>query len=120
MLRIMIVEDDALLAALIGELLTQMGHEVCATEATEAGATAAAARLRPDLILVDVRLGDGDGRAAMATITRGRPVAHIYVTGRPLAEEDLAPGATVLRKPFSEALLAQAIARARRPVPPAA
>lgn len=118
-LRIMIVEDDALLAAILGELLTEMGHDVCATEATEAGAAAAAARMRPDLVLVDVQLGAGDGHAAMAAIARERPVAHIYITGGEPAVERVAPGAVVLRKPFSDALLAQAIARATALAPPA-
>jgi CheY-like chemotaxis protein len=33
-LQILVVEDDALLAMLLGELLAGMGHEVCATAAT--------------------------------------------------------------------------------------
>jgi len=60
-----------------------------------------------------VRLGQGSGVAAMAAIARSRPVAHVYVTGAAPSPETLAPGAVVLRKPFSEALLAQAIERAR-------
>lgn len=112
-LRIMIVEDDALLAGILAELLAAMGHEVCATEATACGAAEAALRLRPDLMLVDVGLAEGDGPAAMAAVARDRAVAHVYMTGGALAAEALAPGAVVLRKPFSERLLAQAIARAQ-------
>lgn len=111
-LRIMIVEDNGLLAALLAELLTTMGHEVCATETSATGAAAAAARQRPDLILVDVGLSEGDGRSAMADIARTRAVPHIYITGGPLTAEGFPPGAVVLRKPFSERLLAQAITRA--------
>jgi CheY-like chemotaxis protein len=112
-LRIMIVEDDPVLSGLLAELLGAMGHSVCATEATEAGAAAAAAASLPDLILVDVRLSEGSGVAAMSAILRARTVAHVYVTGAALSPEGLAPGAVVLRKPFSEALLARAIDRAR-------
>lgn len=115
-LRIMIVEDDALLAAILAELLAEMGHAVCATETTEAGAIAAAARALPDLILMDVALAQGDGRAAMAAIEAQGRVAHVFITGAGPLFEGLAPGAVTLRKPFSERLLAQAIARARSAV----
>jgi hypothetical protein len=33
-LRILIVEDDAIVAMILGELLAGMGHEICATAAT--------------------------------------------------------------------------------------
>lgn len=111
-LRIMIVEDDALLAAILGELLAAMGHAVCAIAATEAGAAETAARLLPDLILVDARLGEGDGVAAMAAIAQARPVPHVFITGSALTAEGLAPGAVILRKPFTDRMLEQAIARA--------
>ncbi len=39
-LRILVVEDDALIAMVLGELLTAMGHEVCDTAATQADAVA--------------------------------------------------------------------------------
>ena len=108
-LRIMIVEDDRLFAAILGELLGDMGHEVCATEATEAGAVASAARLRPDLILVDGQLGEGD---CVAAIARTRAVPHVFISGGALTAEALAPGAVILRKPFTDLMLEQAIARA--------
>lgn len=116
-LRIMIVEDDVMLASILGELLEALGHAVCATESTQTGAAAAAARLRPDLILVDVTLAEGDGAAAMAAVERSRKAPHVYMSGRALNAGDLAPGAVILRKPFSERLLAQAIDRALAPPP---
>lgn len=114
-MRIMILEDDALLATILGELLAAMGHEVCAIEATEAGATAAAARLRPELILADVQLAQGDGLAAMTAITRTQATPHIYITGAAAKAEGLPPDAIVLLKPFSDRLLETAITRAKAP-----
>ena len=35
-LRVMVVEDDGMIAMLLAEVLTGMGHDVCAIEATEA------------------------------------------------------------------------------------
>jgi CheY-like chemotaxis protein len=111
-LRILIVEDDGLVATILEELLVAMGHAVCAIETTQAGAAKAAARLRPDLVLIDVGLAEGDGPAAMVSIGRTRKVAHVFMTGGAIKADWLAPGAVVLRKPFTETLLAQAMALA--------
>ena len=46
-LRVLVIEDDALIAMLLAELLAGMGHDVCATAATEAEAVIAAARSKP-------------------------------------------------------------------------
>ena len=46
-LRVLVVEDDALIGALLAEMLAGMGHDVCGIEATEAAAVSAEARCRP-------------------------------------------------------------------------
>ena len=111
-LRVMIVEDEAVIAMLLGEVLTSMGHDVCARETTEAGAVAAAVRCRPDLMIVDAGLGQGSGVAAVEKILRAGFIPHVFVSGRALDDEALAPYAVVLQKPFQEADLVQAIERA--------
>ena len=111
-LRVMIVEDEAVIAMLLDEVLTAMGHDVCARETTEAGAVAAAVRCRPDLMIVDAGLGQGSGVAAVEKILRAGFVPHVFVTGRELDDEAFAPHAVVLQKPFQEAGLVQAIERA--------
>ncbi len=111
-LRILVVDDDAAIAGLVAEILAINGHIVCGTEATEAGAVAAAARHRPDLVIIDLTLGTGSGLRAMAQITRDGPVPHVFISGR----RD--PGRTeILLKPFSEAALLQAITRAMAAAP---
>ena len=52
-LRILIVEDDFLIGMMLADMLEMMGHEVCATEATEAGAIAAAAEAMQRVGVVD-------------------------------------------------------------------
>ena len=37
-LRVLVIQDDALIAILLAELLASMGHDVCATAATAAEA----------------------------------------------------------------------------------
>ena len=55
-LRVLLVEDEVLIAMLLIQVLEEMGHDVCATESTEFFAVAAAARCRPDMIIADARL----------------------------------------------------------------
>jgi CheY-like chemotaxis protein len=111
-LRVLIVEDDALIGVLLAELLRGMGHEVCDTARTEAAAVTAAERCAPDLMIVDARLGLGSGIAAVEEILRARPVPHFFVSGDADRVRVRRPDAVVLRKPFRKADLARAIALA--------
>lgn len=106
-LRILIVDDDGMIAGLLAETLESNGHLVCGIEATEAGAVTAAARERPDMIIVDVLLGVGSGIRAMELILQIRPIPHVFISGGTLP-----PGAEALMKPFREADLLQAMDRA--------
>ncbi len=108
-LRILLVEDEAIVAMLFADLLVAMGHEVCAIETTEAGAVSAAVRCRPDLMIVDVHLMDGNGASAVAAVLRAGFVAHMFVSGDPLSAAPFASGSVVLQKPFREADLVRAI-----------
>lgn len=110
-LRVLVVEDDGLVALLLAELMAGMGHAVCAIAASEAEAVTAAVRHKPDLLVVDARLGHGSGIAAVDEILRARdgPLAHIFVSGNAGGVQALRPGAVVVRKPFREADLAKAV-----------
>jgi len=108
-LRVLVVEDDALIAILLAELLAGMGHDVCATAATEAEAVIAATRYGPDLMIVDAGLGRGSGVAAVEEIFRTGPLAHVFISGDAERVRLRKPDAVVVRKPFREAELARAI-----------
>ncbi|WP_198369358.1 response regulator [Roseomonas rosulenta] len=109
-LRILVVEDNAVIGMLLSLTLKAMGHEVCAVEASEDRAVATALRCSPDLMIVDVALGHGSGLRAVETILRTRHVPHIFMSGAPL--QTGVRGSIVLRKPFVEAELAVAIEHA--------
>ncbi len=111
-LRILVVEDDVLIGALLAEMLIAMGHAVCAVATTEAGAVAAAAEHRPGLVIADARLGAGSGLRAVAEITRAGPVPHVFMSGDLSKIRASHPDATMLRKPFGEPELRRAIQRA--------
>ena len=111
-LRIMVVEDDAINATLLAEVLEDMGHIVCAIEDTETGAVATAARCVPDLIIMDAVLGDGSGIAAIKTILRSGASPHLCVSGDLSQVAALYPSTPMLQKPFRISDLALAIERA--------
>jgi len=112
-LKIVIVEDDALIAMDLADLLIGMGHDVCAIAGTEGEAISAARRCTPDLMIVDGNLQGGSGQAAMRSILAGGFVAHLYVTGDPGKLAEHGPGTTVLSKPFTLRDLTRGIAAAR-------
>ena len=116
-LRILVVEDDALVGLLLSEMLEAMGHAVCAVASSEDGALASAARTNPGMLIVDARLHEGSGLSAVDSILREGHVPHFFVTGDIRGILDIRPGAVVIEKPFTEAMLAEAIQRARSASP---
>jgi PAS domain S-box-containing protein len=81
-IQILIVEDEYVIAANLQENLETLGYDVLgiASSATEAIETAGA--LRPDLVLMDIRLqGEMDGVQAAEQIWTHLQIPVIYVTG---------------------------------------
>ncbi len=111
-LRILIVEDDAMIGMLLGEILEAMGHSVCAIATTEDNAVRDALALDPELMIVDMHLRKGDGASAVATISQSRHIPFVIVSGDTSDARGMPPGAVVLAKPYDEAGLAAAMARA--------
>jgi CheY-like chemotaxis protein len=112
MLRILVIEDDALIAMMLGEMLSDLGHRVCATATTPTEAIAAARQEGPDLLLSDVKLRNGSGIDAVEEILRSGPVPHMFMTGDTMGLKLRLPDAVAVRKPFSAAALAKAIEKA--------
>ena len=112
--RIVIVEDDVLIAMDLADLLIAMGHDVCAIATTEAEAFDAAMRLEPDLMIVDGNLAEGSGVSAMRQIRAQGFVTHLYITGDPAQLLKIVPNAVVVAKPFSMHALAAGMASAGR------
>lgn len=106
--RILIVEDEALVAFDNEHGLTEAGYEVVATVDCFADAAAAIEREALDLVLTDIALnGEGDGHdVARAARAKGVPV--LFVTAR-CSEEGRALGLACLAKPYSMAVLERAL-----------
>jgi CheY-like chemotaxis protein len=111
-LRVLVIEDDALIAMMLVEVLIGLGHRVCATATTPAEAVAAAHEQRPDFLLSDVKLRDGSGIDAVQEILRNTPVPHMYMTGDIVGLKSRLPDAVAVRKPFSAAAQGKAIEKA--------
>jgi CheY-like chemotaxis protein len=111
-LRVLVIEDNAVIAMFYADLLVEIGHVVCAIERTEADAVVAAARYKPDLMIVDAALREGSGVAAVKTILQTGFVPHVFVSGDSFAVRESMPGAIVIQKPFRDPDLAQAVQRA--------
>jgi two-component system, response regulator PdtaR len=112
LLRVLIVEDEAVIGMLLKETIQSLGHTVCGIANTEDDAVAQADRFQPDLMIVDAGLRIGSGVSAIETIEQTRRVPHIFVTGDARKVQALRPGAIILEKPFFNDDLVMAIERA--------
>ena len=82
MCNIIIVEDDALLAMDLAEMLTSAGHEVKGMAASAAIAYRLAEDTRPDIAIMDIRLEQGGNGVALAhEFHRRWLISSIIVTG---------------------------------------
>jgi DNA-binding response OmpR family regulator len=105
MLKVLIVEDDLMLADFAEEILVEQGYEVSGIARTVTEAVALARHSRPDLIILDLRLADGGlgTEVAAQLLPLGRP-GILYVTGN-MSQLVLtsADGDACLGKPYRSA-----------------
>jgi PAS domain S-box-containing protein len=76
--RVLVVDDDAKIASICREVLESLGFEVM-TAGTLAEARSALSERRPDVLLLDVTLPDGDGFRFIEEIKAERASGHISV-----------------------------------------
>jgi DNA-binding NarL/FixJ family response regulator len=79
-IRVVLADDHPIVReGLRGMLAAEPGIEVVAEAASGAEAVAVAARYRPDVVLMDLRMPGGDGVSATAEILAGTPGARVVV-----------------------------------------
>ena len=105
--RILVVEDELLVARDIAEQLTLLGYQPIGHTATGEEALQLAAQHRPDLVLMDIQLaGAMDGIAAALALRTQMSVPVVFLTAFDaddiLARAKLAEPYGYLLKPFSE------------------
>jgi CheY-like chemotaxis protein len=109
--RILIVEDESLVALDLGETVIGLGHDLVGYATTASDALARAEAERPDLVLMDIRLGLSDGVAAARKIRErlGTSVIFVSAFSSDLDRRGVADLGPVVAKPFTETAIARAI-----------
>jgi DNA-binding response OmpR family regulator len=106
MARIVICEDDGLLAADLAQTVTDAGHEVTAVYGSAQAALADPAALSADVAIIDLNLADGDSGARVAQALQEAGVRVVILSGNSNATPDLgAIPHTYASKPFSPDLV---------------
>jgi len=77
--RVLIVDDHSVFRQAARGLLERRGYTVVGEAADAAAAVAAASRLQPDAVLLDVHLGEDDGFAVARALTRACPAAAVLL-----------------------------------------
>jgi DNA-binding NtrC family response regulator len=120
--RVLLVEDTPSLSMLYQTVLTRAGHGVvCAASLAEARARCE--QVKPQLVLLDLQLPDGDGLELLDTLRRDAPESRVIVITANgsinRAVQAMRAGAfDFLVKPFDENRLLSAVHNARSQTPP--
>jgi two-component system, response regulator PdtaR len=111
--RVVIAEDEALIRLDLSETLQELGYDVVGEAGDGERAVALAEELRPDLVILDVKMPVLDGISAARRIAGGRIAPVVILTAfsqRDLVERARDAGAMAyLVKPFSSTDLMPAI-----------
>ena len=113
--RVLIIEDEPVIAMDIAGIVESLGHHVVGVAARQAEAVELARQHQPGLVLADVQLQDGDsGIVTVQEILRSMDAPVIFVTGFPerLLTGDRVEPAFIVTKPFDPETLKVAIGQA--------
>jgi CheY-like chemotaxis protein len=111
-LRILIVEDEILIALELESLLQDLGHEVVGIAASSNEALALGQDLTPDLAFVDIHLADGPTGVDVARhLAAEHQVTVLFMTANAKRiPEDFAGAWGVIAKPYTERGVREALA----------
>lgn len=116
MTKVLIVEDEALIAMLLEEMLIDRGFTVVAHAATLAEAEVSAAELDIDVAILDVSLGDEQVYPVAETLA-ARNIPFLFTTGYGAVGMPAAwSGRPVFTKPYDIAELATTLSQLLEPV----
>jgi response regulator NasT len=115
--RIIIADDESLIRLDLREMLTHLGYDVIGEAGDGRTALEMARRLRPDLLVMDIKMPDVDGIAAAEELTSERIAPVVLVTAysdQALVERARAAGVVgYVVKPFRETELMPVIELSR-------
>lgn len=116
--RVLIVEDEAIIAMHLEQMVSRLGHQVVGVVSRSRDVVPAVQRLRPDVVMMDVRLdGPKDGAELAAELHAIEPIAVVFVTAFsevPIVERMARSAAFAsVTKPVDEERLAAALGDVR-------
>ena len=115
--RIIIADDESLIRLDLREMLTHLGYEVIGEAGDGRMAVELAKRLRPDLLVMDIKMPDLDGISAAEELTKERIAPVVLLTAysdQELVERAREAGVVgYVVKPFREAELMPVIELSR-------
>lgn len=115
--RIIIADDESLIRLDLREMLTHLGYDVIAEAGDGRTAVDLARKLRPDLLIMDIKMPEVDGIAAAEELTRERIAPVVLLTAysdQGLVERARMAGVVgYVVKPFREAELMPVIELSR-------
>jgi response regulator NasT len=111
--RVLVVEDEALIRLDLTEMLTEEGYQIAGQAGDGEAAIDLARELKPDLVIMDIKMPKKDGIEAAGTIVEERIAPVVMLTAfsqRDLIERARDAGAMAyLVKPFARHELVPAI-----------
>ena len=113
--RVLIIEDESIIALDLETIVQDLGHEVVAISSTRRDAVAQARAHKPGLVLADVRLADGSsGIDAVTDILESFDVPVIFITAYPerLLTGERPEPTYLISKPFLAETVVAAVGQA--------
>lgn len=108
-LKVLVVEDEAIIAMLLEDMLSELGHDMVASVANIDDARAEAASRKIDLAILDVNLGQQSSYPLTADLN-AKGIPFILSTGYGRLGAEWGDG-VVLQKPFEVKALSAAISK---------
>ena len=111
MLKVLIAEDELMIADLLEETLITSGYEVCGIARTVDEAVTLAELHKPDLAVLDVRLAGGVGPEVARRVSNRGTMGILYATGDDVRHSKLtrADGNAAIAKPYRKEDVVQAL-----------
>lgn len=113
--KVLIIEDEPLIAMEIEDLVSDIGHEVVGIARTRAEAVKLAENTNPGLVIADIQLADGSsGIDAVNDILRSVEVPVVFITAYPerLLTGERAEPTFLISKPFRQEMVKAVVSQA--------
>ncbi|WP_020186921.1 response regulator [Methylopila sp. 73B] len=127
-MRVLIVEDDMVIAGNLGPIITRAGHDLVGLAADKGSAIALLRSTRVDFAFIDIHLLDGWTGVDVARVAGEEGAVAVFTTAnRSLVPADFAGACGVIEKPYRDEPIEAALAyvaarladgRAAAPPPP--